>query len=363
MGARLRLWWQQIKTHPVATVLIALVIALVVLVSLGGYLFHWDWTGFNGDIKSGKTLWDWLQLLIIPAVLATGGYVFSLTMSRNEQKATEQRNKTEHEVAEDNQCEAALQGYIDKISELLLEKHLRESQPEDEVRTIARAHTLTALPRLDSWRKRSLLQFLYESGLIEKDKGIINLLGADVSGANLLRAYLPGVRLSGANLQEAILTVANLYEADLSRAYLSGAKMNLADLRGADLRDADLSLTNPFVANPFRATPNVSDLYEVDFGPADLRGARLNGANLSGANLSRTILWNAHLSRAKLMHTCLHGTNLISALLDGADLRDADLSGADLSGAILTGAKVTQKQWEKAKSLEGATMPDGSIHP
>ena len=87
MGAGFRLWWQQIQTHPVVSVLIAFIIALVVLVILGGYLVHWDWTGFNGDNKSGKTLWDWMQLLFIPVVLAIAGFWFN----HRERKAAELR--------------------------------------------------------------------------------------------------------------------------------------------------------------------------------------------------------------------------------------------------------------------------------
>jgi len=80
-----------------------------------GYIFNWDWTGL-----SRKTLWDWLQLLILPAVLALGGYLFNYTTSKNEQKSTQLRDQTERDIALDNQCEAALQTYIDKMSELLL---------------------------------------------------------------------------------------------------------------------------------------------------------------------------------------------------------------------------------------------------
>jgi hypothetical protein len=47
------------------------------------------------------------------------------------------RNQTEREIAQDNQREAALQEYIDKMSELLLEKDLRKSGMDAEVRTIA----------------------------------------------------------------------------------------------------------------------------------------------------------------------------------------------------------------------------------
>jgi hypothetical protein len=170
MGARLRSWWQQIRTRPVASVLIALLIMVIVLsvLSVLGYIFNWDWVGLGPYISSphpngsnfqrGKTLWDWLQLLIIPAVLAVGGFIINLTISRGEQEATKQRAKFEREVAEDNQREAALQAYIDKMSELLLEKKLRDSKPEDEARTIARVRTLTVLSRLDGERKRSVLQ-------------------------------------------------------------------------------------------------------------------------------------------------------------------------------------------------------------
>jgi hypothetical protein len=94
-----------------------------------------------------------------------------------EEKTTEQRIKSEREAAEKhaqterdivvgNQREIALQDYIDKMSELLLKEHLSELKTEyEEVRKIARVPTLTVLPQLDGRRKRSVLQFLKESGL------------------------------------------------------------------------------------------------------------------------------------------------------------------------------------------------------
>jgi hypothetical protein len=56
----------------------------------------------------------------------------------------------------------------------------------------------------------------------------------------------------------------------------------------------------------------------------------------------------------------LRGANLTSARLEGADLTDAVLTDA-----VLTGVKgVTNEELEsQARSLEGATMPDGSKHP
>jgi hypothetical protein len=60
MRARFRSWWQQIKTHPVASILIALFIVLGLLVLVGGYKLNWAWTGFNGVKVTYKTLYDWL---------------------------------------------------------------------------------------------------------------------------------------------------------------------------------------------------------------------------------------------------------------------------------------------------------------
>ena len=71
------------------------------------------------------------------------------------------------------------------MSELLLHENLCKSKPDDEVRKIARVRTLTVLTRLDGKRKGSVIQFLYESELIDKNKTIIDLLGADLNNAEL----------------------------------------------------------------------------------------------------------------------------------------------------------------------------------
>jgi uncharacterized protein YjbI with pentapeptide repeats len=315
MEARLCSWWQKVRKPLeifVAIVGCILVIALLVVIALA-YIFNLSIPGLRG-----KTLWDWLQLLIIPAVLAIGGYLFNFTTSRNERLATEQRvqierkaaakrDRTERVIALDNQNEEALQSYIDKMSELLLEKKLRDSKGEDEVRTIARVRTLTVLPRLDKERKRSVLQFLHESGLIDKNRRIIELSGAD-----------------------------------LGEAYLQGA-----NLKGSDLSKADLCGNNRRVEGPYLA-----------YHPANMRGVHLNGANLSGAFMVGVNLHYAHLESANLSDTDLEFADLSEANLTGVDL-----SGAKLFAANLTGAIVTNEQLSQARTLMNATMPDGSIHP
>src|SRR2546421_12789050 len=121
MEARLLAWWQKAKKPlEVFCIIVGCILAIALLVVIAlTYLFNVNVPGLHG-----KTLWDWLQLLIIPAVLAIGGYAFTYTTSRNDREATERRTQAEREAAEksaqaerdislDNQRESALQAYID----------------------------------------------------------------------------------------------------------------------------------------------------------------------------------------------------------------------------------------------------------
>lgn len=444
MILKLLSWWQKAKKPlevAVISVLIIGFIALLIIIILG-YIFNWSWTGLGpysppskaSGFQPGKRLWDWLQLLIIPAVLAIGGYAFTYTTSRNDREATERRTQAEREATErrtqidrlvaesrakseldislDNQREAALQAYIDKISELLLHENLRKSEEDAEVRTIARVRTLTVLSELDGRRKGNLVQFLYESGLIsEKEKFVelecvIDLEGADLSeaslshtilekiifrrtnlsksdlhicdlsGANLFEADLHGANLRGAILDAACLINANLRGAALSEAIMLGTDLSQADLQEANLSGAYLGNTADLGAirleSDSSANLREADLRRANLSGAyltkvDLRGANLSGANLSkaqlkGANLSETDLSYAHLQGADLEGADFRGAYFEEANLEGANLIGANLSDADLFVADLTGAKVTPEQLATAKDLVGTRMPDGSTH-
>ena len=170
------------------------------------YLLNWGWTGLRG-----KTLWDWLGLLAalaIPVVVGLGAARFT----ERQEEANRKQRALELEIALDNQREAILQEYINQISELLLQEHLRKSQLEDEVRSIARVRTLTVLSRLDGTRKSNVLQFLYKSALIDIKNCIVNLQGADFSGVDMKLSILLGTDLRSSNFKEANLSGANLVE-------------------------------------------------------------------------------------------------------------------------------------------------------
>jgi hypothetical protein len=302
-----------VRGHWQGVVVGIIVVALLVSLAIG--LYWWPESGFDKyegkeDVERLKTLWDWLDLLLVPAVLAAGGLLFSRAERKNEREEANKRAaldrelagnraKEERERADDALRQALVQDYLDRMSDLLLdkEKKLASSAPEDLVRDVARARTLTVLHGLekDGARKGYIVQFLYETGLIKGKEPVVELKGATLHEA----------RLSNVTLIEANLIGANLIGADLSRANLSRANLSRANLSRANLSRANLI-----------------------------------GANLIGANLI--------------------GADLRGAYLRGADLREAYLIGADLIGAYIRYAIVTYEQLNSAWSLEGATMPDGS---
>lgn len=119
---------------------------------------------------------------------------------------------------------------------------------------------------------------------MEKDD-IVSLLRKDVSEFNRLRRddpeFGPGLDLSGAQLAEAVLI-----KADFGRVNLTGA-----NLQGADLSEAALG----------NAILEGSDLTNANLTGANLHRARLSGANLQGANIEQ-FSGNCRI--------CLHATNL-----------------------------------------------------
>jgi hypothetical protein len=263
-----------------------LVVFLVLFLILWGY--RHEWTGFEKSsylepddqkIQPRKTLWDWLQLLLVPLALAGIGIWFTWQQNQRQEATDAQRSQ-----------DAALQGYLDQMSQLMLERGLRTAEPNGEVRTLARARTLAVLNAGDAEHKRATLRFLHDACLIQ----VPSESDQSVTGCPPVEVESP--------------PVISLQNADLSEARLHGIKV---------LKGTDLSYAN------------------------------LNGSDLSDANLIGTRFHNAGFWRTDLT---------------GAKLTGADLTGADLTRANLTDADVTQEQLDQAKSLKGATMPDGSKH-
>ena len=351
---------------------IALIVGIVGGILFYGYQARPGWVGV-----ANKKFWDYLELLIVPAALAIGVYLLNRAQQERERRVEEARGERELEVENQRAQDEALQAYLDQMSQLLIDKErpLHRSQRGDSlgelenlegetergtrdgsrmglgtVSTVARARTLTVLPRLEGERKGSVLQFLVESNLITKNRLILKLKGADLSGA-----YVPGATLGGADLSGV-----DLSGVDLSRADLSGANLSYADLSYANLSNTNLEDT---------------DLWGAKLEHADLSEAYLTSAILQGADMTEAILYKANLQAVDMTEAILYKANLQAvdmteakpnlylggetsphaAYLFGAYMDEANLAGANLSGVAID----PRNLMDQATSLEGAIMPNG----
>jgi uncharacterized protein YjbI with pentapeptide repeats len=264
-----------------------------------------------------KTLWDWMDLLIVPIVLAVGAFYLNRSEKKLERESLEARAQLEREIATDLQQEAALQSYLDKISELLLKEKLLTTRKK-EVRDVARTRTLSIIRILDTKRSNLVIQFLREARLIIGRNSILR--NADMRQMNLQNLQLQNIDMQNANLQGANMAGAKLDDSNLRGVNFVNAKLNHASLGGANLQDSILQLT------------------------------QLEGANLTEANLKGSLIQMTNFQDASLRYANLQNTEFFQTVLENANLR----------GANLEGARIGSDQLSKARSLENAIMPDGT---
>src|SRR5215217_913993 len=190
---------------------------------------------------------------LVSALIALLGVLIAQIVNTHLTRTTQENQQLLDQEARQNY---ELQSYLSTVGEL-------PTNPDPAADTAAQAQTLTVLPDLDPEQKRTVMQFLYQADLINKDNPRIRLFYADLTsanlkgtdaqenkfvldnvnlrGANLADADLEYISLKGSNLSYSHLVNTNLSNADLSDADLNHAYLANADLSGATLSDADLN--------------------------------------------------------------------------------------------------------------------------
>jgi hypothetical protein len=161
--------------------------------------------------------------LIVPAVLALGGYLFTRSENQRTLQSTQRQRdldrklatkqtETGREIADQRRQDDMLQAYLDGMSQLLTDKDrpLHRAQVDDNLSTLTRARTLTALTRLNADRKARVVQVLYEARLITRDRPVLDLSEASLRGAVLGKVIPCKAVLRGPYVEKAWLRDAKL---------------------------------------------------------------------------------------------------------------------------------------------------------
>lgn len=345
------------KNKPILVGLGSLVLGLVLGLALTRLWTTQGWqTGF-----AAKTVWDWLELLIIPAGLALIVYLFN-----------QSENSREREIAQDDRHEDILQHYFDKMTDLMMnENWLVKSGLSDKKNVeangfkinamseglfdIARVRTVSALRALEIDKKRqtSIMHFLKE----------IDLYNPDLKPALLIDAIMSDIDLSELSLYQIIMMEVNLTNSNLEKTNLSGANLEYVNLTDANLRNSNLTSTNLRKSSLHQANLQYANLSHVNLQEAFLIEANLQDTTLIKANLKQAILVKSRLQRALLAEANLEKADLTGVNLQDASLGWANLQGAQLAGANLNGVNLGVANLQGAKNIKLAKFNPESVLP
>lgn len=231
-------------------------------------------------VEPGKSLWDMMELLVIPLSLLLLGAWFQNSQGERES------NETREEV---------LQLYFDRISMLLIDKNLmaiasKKNTIDAEQKELleisidiikARTPSILRFFDKDAKRRSSAIRFLAETDTISR-------LRINLSSTNLSRVHLGYTNLSGANLSNSNISTSNLFEANLHGANLSKVNLSRTFMPGANLSKVNL----------FNANLSGADLFGADLSDANLFDANLSGARgVTKEQLSEARLCNTKLPK------------------------------------------------------------------
>ena len=305
-----------------------LILAFGVIVAVA-YRRRWEWTGFTrrsggaaDAANSPKTLWNWLELLLVPAGIAIALFALNNAQSGREQRRADRRAAVDRSIAAERIRADILHTYLQQMSNLLLDRGLLKADWNGPLVNFAQTLTLTVFHQLDGRRKGEVLQFLANTGLIKPPRPKIDLTRADLrhvdahersfSALDVENADLRGADFRRAAIYDSSFSFADLERDDFSFALLQGVTMDGANLARADFR---YSWVSP-------ASFEVACLASVTFSHAKIEGSSFQGAIGDRVDFTRAGLHHVDFRRDREVDapTALTHLRLEGVVLDGTAL-------------------------------------------
>jgi uncharacterized protein YjbI with pentapeptide repeats len=332
----------QFRKHLLFIFLLIILFGLFVILINFGYSIQS--TGFpdsyspNGVFTRGKTLWDWLELLIVPIILTILAIYIS-NFQKNREISIEMLETQNR----------AIQDYHLLVTQTIMES--KGNITLDVSKNLLRARTLAILSIISNQQKAALIQFIIESGLLNITSKCLDQRRFNLSNIEWLPGRYENIVLSGINMSKSHSCQSSFHQSIISGSNLIGSIIEFTSFIKADLNYCDLShseiLSSLFTeARLIKAKLIDANLQGNDFRGSILRNAKLRGSNLKGSKFNKAYLLSADLS-----FTNLTDVDLSDANLSYANLYGAKLNGTILNNAILEGTIISKRQLLRVKTL------------
>jgi uncharacterized protein YjbI with pentapeptide repeats len=319
------------------------------------------------EFQRGRTLWDWMQLLVVPALLFVAGYWFN--------KKLKEREAT---VALNTERAAALQKYFDAVADLITKGSQSvpsNSSSSDQQPSSAKAGEKSAVGQdrkagtpeaLNSNEVTFALQGLSLNNVYLKD---VDLRGADLRSVDLKDAFIDETTLIDKKWQLVWKIVnngfvrkrwdeeVNLSNADLAYTCLNGAELGNFNLEGADLRGATFDGAH-FEGAKIDKKTRIDSKWSLVWklandraGESDPEGRDLSRANLQGLRGKKSFR-EADISQTDLSFAVLDEPDFRQVIGSRTVFNEAEMTGAKFSRGILLAAEFKGAKLPKADFSE-----------
>lgn len=278
----------------------------------------------------GKTGWDWISLLIIPAILGIGGFLAQDISKRG-------ANKRRHQEI--------LDSYFHEISSIILDDNWPEvdkkgnlthgSSKHKNILAIVRAKTLAVIPSLNKDNLEILIQFLGESRIIS----IVPLRGIDLSNLKLKdidfrNADISFADFSGAELENVNFSGARIQESNFMNSILKNICFSESDLKNSKFQFSQIDFSNFSKANLSKTSFEHADLQKVDFSNSDLTNS--------------LFIMLYRIEKISFRKSVLSGAFFDSNILKDIAFCDADLDDASFSNVEFNHVDFSNSNFRKA---------------
>lgn len=216
-----------------------------------------------------KTLWDWLDLLIVPASIGIIGWIY-----KEYEKSKEERRLKEDKYSD------TLDSYFKVMTDLMLNSKLPKNKQS---RKIARTRTIVALENLDGERKGQIFQFLKETKLLDK----IDILGANFSEGDF----------EGLVFRNQILKGINFKNSNFDNSYLDGSQFVSCDFDSCTFSNSSLIGVDFFYSKLNNSSIRNTDITTVKFEGVELNNADLRNTKILSSQLIDIEKYNKNIKK------------------------------------------------------------------
>ncbi len=365
-----------------------------------------DWRPYDSSTQNVRnpTLWDFLELFIIPTFLVLGGFALDRVNRQRErerqkleaeknQKEVAHREKLKEDIERERYQRINLREFMDRIESLYTGKGEELFNINEPARVTARARIKHVLHQADMKRKQHVIDFLLDSSLAlvthGQDKKCSLLEGFSLEQTDFCGLKMRGIDLTHVNLKGAHFENSS----DLSDACLLNANVSGTNFSETLLSDANLSRVHANVesnenrenqtffshSQMERCDLSHAELWNVQFDNVTLIEAKFHAAylhkctiaeesNLSNAifgeendaqkrtRIERTNFSNSNLSQVKFI-SC----DIVNCTIDRCSLSQATFFNARLFDVNLCTSHIDGSVDFSNASLENVVLPTGNL--